>query len=275
MNRLEITRRVEALRNYMREHALAAFIFPSTDPHNGEYVPEHWMTRQWISGFNGSAGTAVVTLTDAALWTDSRYFLAATEQLEGTPFQLMRERVPGTPAIGEWLKGQLKAGETVGIDGWVNSVEQASGLRQELQAGGIELDTSLDPAGELWTDRPPVPANPVEIQPIEFAGESAASKLARIREQIKAAGAEMTVICPLDEIAWICNLRGTDVHCNPVFVSYLTISQQSATLYVDPQKLTPEVTGYLQDEGISTQPYEALPQALAHTQPCTMLIDPQ
>ena len=275
MNRLEITRRVEALRNYMREHALAAFIFPSTDPHNGEYVPEHWMTRQWISGFNGSAGTAVVTLTDAALWTDSRYFLAATEQLEGTPFQLMRERVPGTPAIGEWLKGQLKAGETVGIDGWVNSVEQASGLRQELQAGGIGLDTSLDPAGELWTDRPPVPANPVEIQPIEFAGESAASKLARIREQIKAAGAEMTVICPLDEIAWICNLRGTDVHCNPVFVSYLTISQQSATLYVDPQKLTPEVTGYLQDEGISTQPYEALPQTLAHTQPCTMLIDPQ
>jgi len=245
MSKQDITRRVHELRGYMRQHGLAAFIFPSTDPHNGEYVPGHWMTRQWISGFNGSAGTAVVTTTDAALWTDSRYFLAAAEQLDGTPFQLMRERVPGTPGISEWLRRLLQEGDTVGIDGWVNSVSTASSLRQELQASGILLDTSLDPAAALWEGRPEMPLHPVEIQPLEYAGERTVHKLARLREQIKAAGAQMTVICPLDEIAWICNLRGTDVHCNPVFVSYLLVSQEEATLFVDPRKLSAQVRAYL------------------------------
>lgn len=275
MSKLDITRRVQALRDYMREHGLAAFICPSTDPHNGEYVPGHWMTRQWISGFDGSAGTAVVTLDSAALWTDSRYFLAAQEQLEGTPYQLMRERMPGTPTIAAWLASTLRAGDTVGIDGWVNSVEMADGLRQKLQAHGILLDTGHDPAGTLWTDRPTVPLNPVERQPLEYAGETAQSKLARIREQMRALGAEMTIICPLDEIAWITNLRGTDVHCNPVFVAYLTIGMQEATLYVDPRKLTPQVREYLRGEGIGTQPYESLPDTLAGMEPCTLLIDPQ
>lgn len=275
MSKQDITQRVHELRDYMHQHGLAAFILPSTDPHNGEYVPEHWMTRQWISGFNGSAGTAVVTMTDAALWTDSRYFLAAGEQLEGTPFRLMRERVADTPGIGEWLRSLLQEGDTVGIDGWVNSVSTASSLAQELQASGILLDTSLDPAAQLWTDRPAIPTHPVEIQPLEYAGERARHKIARLREQIKAAGAQATVICPLDEIAWICNLRGTDVHCNPVFVSYLLVSQEEATLYVNPSKLTPQVREYLQGEGIGTLPYEALPATLATLPPSTLLIDPQ
>ena len=275
MSKQDITRRVHELRGYMRQHGLAAFIFPSTDPHNGEYVPGHWMTRQWISGFNGSAGTAVVTTTDAALWTDSRYFLAAAEQLDGTPFQLMRERVPGTPGISEWLRRLLQEGDTVGIDGWVNSVSTASSLRQELQASGILLDTSLDPAAALWEGRPEMPLHPVEIQPLEYAGERTVHKLARLREQIKAAGAQMTVICPLDEIAWICNLRGTDVHCNPVFVSYLLVSQEEATLFVDPRKLSAQVRAYLRGEGIGTRPYEALASALASMPSSAMLIDPQ
>lgn len=275
MSKQDTTQRVHKLRDYMHKHGLAAFILPSTDPHNGEYVPGHWMTRQWISGFNGSAGTAVVTMTDAALWTDSRYFLAAGEQLEGTPFRLMRERMAGTPSIGEWLCSLLQEGDTVGIDGWVNSVSTASSLTQELQASGILLDTSLDPAAELWADRPAIPTHPVEIQPLEYAGERARHKLARLREQIKAAGAQATVICPLDEIAWICNLRGTDVHCNPVFVSYLLVSQEEATLYVNPCKLTPQVRSYLQGEGIGTLPYEALPATLAALPPSTLLLDPQ
>lgn len=275
MSKQEITRRVETLRDYMRSHGLAAFIFPSTDPHNGEYVPDHWMTRQWISGFNGSAGTAVVTLSQAALWTDSRYFLAAEEQLDGTPYTLMKERVEGTPTIAQWLGSILQAGDTVGIDGWVNSVESTDCLRSLLQQAGLRLDTTLDPAADLWTARPQIPMNPVEIQPLEYAGETASSKLARIRAQMREAGAEMTIICPLDEIAWITNLRGTDVHCNPVFVAYLTISSTEATLYVAPGKLPPQVKTYLSSEGISTLPYEALPGTLASTAPCTLLIDPQ
>lgn len=275
MSKQEITRRVETLRDYMRSHGLAAFIFPSTDPHNGEYVPDHWMTRQWISGFNGSAGTAVVTLSQAALWTDSRYFLAAEEQLDGTPYTLMKERVEGTPTMAQWLGSILQAGDTVGIDGWVNSVESTDCLRSLLQQAGLRLDTTLDPAADLWTARPQIPMNPVEIQPLEYAGETASSKLARIRAQMREAGAEMTIICPLDEIAWITNLRGTDVHCNPVFVAYLTISSTEATLYVAPGKLPPQVKTYLSSEGISTLPYEALPGTLASAVPCTLLIDPQ
>lgn len=275
MSKQEITRHVETLRDYMRSHGLAAFIFPSTDPHNGEYVPDHWMTRQWISGFNGSAGTAVVTLSQAALWTDSRYFLAAEEQLDGTPYTLMKERVEGTPTMAQWLGSILQAGDTVGIDGWVNSVESTDCLRSLLQQAGLRLDTTLDPAADLWTARPKIPMNPVEIQPLEYAGETASSKLARIRAQMREAGAEMTIICPLDEIAWITNLRGTDVHCNPVFVAYLTISSTEATLYVAPGKLPPQVKVYLSSEGISTLPYEALPGTLASAAPCTLLIDPQ
>lgn len=275
MSKQEITRRVETLRDYMRSHGLAAFIFPSTDPHNGEYVPDHWMTRQWISGFNGSAGTAVVTLSQAALWTDSRYFLAAEEQLDGTPYTLMKERVEGTPTMAQWLGSILQTGDTVGIDGWVNSVESTDCLRSLLQQAGLRLDTTLAPAADLWTARPQIPMNPVEIQPLEYAGETASSKLARIRAQMREAGAEMTIICPLDEIAWITNLRGTDVHCNPVFVAYLTISSTEATLYVAPGKLTPQVKTYLSSEGISTLPYEALPGTLASAAPGTLLIDPQ
>ena len=275
MDKKTIAKRVGALRDYMRQHHLAAFIFPSTDPHNGEYVPEHWAARKWISGFDGSAGTAVVTLTEAALWTDSRYFLAAEEQLAGTDYLLMKEGLPGTPTIAQWLCRMLKAGDTVGLDGWVNSVASVEHLRQALKPAGLSIDTSLDPTLELWNNRAGLPLTPVEVHPLKYAGEDTTSKFTRLRAQMTALGANMTIICPLDEIAWITNLRGHDMPYNPVFVSYLTITHDSATLFIDPNKLSDEVEDYLHSQGIGTLPYDALTATLASTKPGTLLIDPQ
>lgn len=275
MNKTRTLKDVEALRGYLRQHHLAAFIFPSTDPHNGEYVPEHWAARKWISGFDGSAGTAVVTLTEAALWTDSRYFLAAEDQLAGTGYQLMKEGMPGTPTIAQWLTSVLHGGDTVGLDGWVNSVASVEALRKELQPAGLSLNTSLDPTQELWIYRAGLPTIPIKVHPLKYAGEDTQSKLARLRAQMAALGADMTIICPLDGIAWITNLRGQDMPFNPVFVSYLTITHDGATLFVNPEKLTNEVKAYLHDQGIDTLPYDAVAATMATTKPCTLLIDPQ
>ncbi len=250
-----IIERVEALREYLRKNGLNAFIFPSTDPHQGEYVPEHWMTRQWISGFDGSAGTAVVTLSDAALWTDSRYFIAAEEQLKGTPFQLMKDGLAETPSIAEWLCNQLAEGETVGIDGNVFTTTEMEEMESAFAKAGIKLRTDLDPAETLWTNRPPIPKNKVEIQPLEFAGESAESKIERVRQALREQKAEGLVISQLDEIAWLLNLRGSDVHCNPVFVSYVLLTQNDVTLFIDCEKLDETVQNYLKNIGVKVLPY--------------------
>jgi len=250
-----IIERVEALREYLRKNGLNAFIFPSTDPHQGEYVPEHWMTRQWISGFDGSAGTAVVTLSDAALWTDSRYFIAAEEQLKGTPFQLMKDGLAETPSIAEWLCNQLAEGETVGIDGSVFTTAEIEEMESAFAKAGIKLRTDLDPAETLWTNRPPIPKNKVEIQPLEFAGESAESKIERVRQALREQKDEGLVISQLDEIAWLLNLRGSDVHCNPVFVSYVLLTQNDVTLFIDCEKLDETVQNYLKSIGVKVLPY--------------------
>lgn len=253
-----ICNRIEALRDVMRREGIDAFIFPSTDPHNGEYVPAHWEGRKWISGFNGSAGTAVVTMTDAALWTDSRYFIAAEEQLRGTGFRLMKERVEGTPSITRWLGMKLATVQspTVGVDGTVNSASSVASLITELRAeGGITVRTNFDPLALIWTDRPPVPQDKVSIHPLEYAGEPCHDKMARIRQQLKSMHAYGMLVSALDDIAWTLNLRGTDVHCNPVFVSYLLIDTKSATLFVDRAKLTPEVEAYLEAEGVAVAGY--------------------
>ncbi len=251
-----ITERVEALRNYLRRNGLCAFVIPSTDPHQGEYVPAHWQTRQWISGFDGSAGTAVVTLSDAALWTDSRYFIAAEEQLKGTPFQLMKDGLPETPTIEEWICKQLKEGEVVGIDGKLLPLEGEDGWGSAFGKAGIKLRTDLDPAKELWTDRPPIPKNKVEIQPLEFAGETAESKIERVRQALREQNADSILISHLDEIAWLLNLRGSDVHCNPVFVSYVLLTLNEVTLFIDSDKLDETVRNYLKGIGVKVKPYE-------------------
>lgn len=272
-----IEQRLAALRDVMRRESIDAFIFPSTDPHNGEYVPEHWEGRKWISGFNGSAGTAVVTMDAAALWTDSRYFLAAAEQLEGTEFKLMKERVEGTPSIIKWLGQKLSfvSSPVVGIDGMVNSeasvAELIAGLRAE---GGITVRTNFDPLDRIWTDRPPVPQNKISIHPLEYAGESCASKLERIRAMLKDINACGMLAAALDDIAWTLNLRGSDVHCNPVFVSYLLITSRHATLFVDGAKLDDGVREYLKGEGVDTADYNKVKDALAAYSEYNILLDP-
>ena len=250
-----INERVGKLRDYLRKNGLAAFIFPSTDPHQGEYVPEHWQTRKWISGFDGSAGTAVVTLSDAALWTDSRYYIAAEQQLQGTPFRLMKDGQAETPSIPEWLCQQLTENNVVGVDGEVFTETEIEEMQAALGKAGIMLRTDLDPAEELWADRPPIPKNKVEIQPLEFAGESAESKIERVRQALREQKANGILISQLDDIAWLLNLRGSDVHCNPVFVSYVLLTLDEVTLFIDSEKLDESVKNYLNKIGVRVKPY--------------------
>ena len=274
-----VNQRLEDLREVMRREHLAAFIFPSTDPHQGEYIPDHWKGREFISGFNGSAGTAVVTMTSAALWTDSRYFLAAEEQLKGTEFQLMKLKIEGTPTIPQWISSQLSIANCqlteVGIDGWCSSANSVKELIADLRKeGGLTLRTNIDPLKTIWRDRPAIPENPVEIFPMKYAGESTHDKIARIRKALRERHADGMLMSALDDIAWTLNLRGTDVHCNPVFVSYLLISSKDVTLYINKVKLTPEVSAYLQAEGISVDDYENVTRGLKDYFEYNILLDP-
>ena len=271
-----INQRLESLREVMKREHLAAFIFPSTDAHQSEYVADHWMGRAWISGFDGSAGTAVVTMHSAALWTDSRYFLAAEEQLKGTEFQLMKLKIPGTPSIAEWLRKELQDVDSpeVGLDGWVNSYSSTSGLIADLRkAGGITVRTNFDPLEEIWKDRPSIPLNSVEIQPMEFAGEDVSSKIKRIRLALRAQHADGMLVSALDDIAWTLNLRGTDVHCVPVFVSYLLIASDKVSLFVDGAKVSSEIRAYLESNGVSIYKYNKVEEGLKAYSEYNILLD--
>ena len=268
--------RLECLREVMKREHLAAFIFPSTDAHQSEYVADHWMGRAWISGFNGSAGTAVVTMHSAALWTDSRYFLAAEEQLQGTEFQLMKLKIPGTPSIAEWLGKELMDVDSpeVGLDGWVNSYSSTCGLIADLRkVGGITVRTNFDPLEEIWKDRPSIPLKPVEIQPMEYAGEDISSKIVRIRKALRAQHADGMLVSALDDIAWTLNLRGTDVHCVPVFVSYLLIASDKVSLFVDETKISSEVRAYLESNGVSIYKYNKVEEGLKAYSEYNILLD--
>lgn len=274
MNEIEL--RLARLRELMKREHLSAFIFPSTDAHQSEYVADHWRGREWISGFNGSAGTAVVTMKSAALWTDSRYFLAAEEQLEGTEYLLMRLKMEGTPTIAEWLGKELQDVQSpeVGLDGMVNSYNYVKDLSYSLRKlGGITLRTNLDPLEQIWENRPSLPANPVEIQPLEYAGETLVSKVARIRKSLRELHADGMLVSALDDIAWALNLRGTDVHCNPVFVSYLLIESDKVSLFVDDNKLSPEVKQYLQDNQVSLYNYNKVEKCLESYSEYNILLD--
>lgn len=271
-----INQRLESLREVMKREHLAAFIFPSTDAHQSEYVADHWMGRAWISGFDGSAGTAVVTMHSAALWTDSRYFLAAEEQLKGTEFQLMKLKIPGTLSIAEWLGKELQDVDSpeVGLDGWVNSYSSTSGLIADLRkAGGITVRTNFDPLEEIWKDRPSIPLKPVEIQPMEFAGEDVSSKIKRIRLALRAQLADGMLVSALDDIAWTLNLRGTDVHCVPVFVSYLLIASDKVSLFVDEAKVSSEIRAYLESNGVSIYKYNKVEEGLKAYSEYNILLD--
>lgn len=274
----EIADRLSALREVMKRERLAAFIFPSTDPHNSEYVPDHWKGREWISGFDGSAGVAVVTMNHAALWTDSRYFIAAANQLAGTEFQLMKQGLPETPTIADWLGAELQQSDSteIGMDGQVNAHQFVMQMKQDMRdRGGITIRTNLDPLAIIWKDRPSIPKDTVQIQPLRYAGERTADKLTRIRQALRRQHADGTLVSALDDVAWTLNLRGTDVHCNPVFVAYLLISTTKATLCIDPDKLTPDVKAYLKGEGVEVSGYDQIKDVLAGYGEYNIALDPQ
>lgn len=240
----------------MQSKSISAYITYSTGPHSGEYVPAHWESRKWITGFTGSAGTAVITPDDGGLWTDSRYFIQAEEQLTDTGLKLFKERMPETPSIPQWLCSVLKKGERVGIDGYTTPLQTVNELRNELSAYGIEVVMIEDPYKTIWNDRPDLPDNKLFILEEKYSGESASSKISTIRNHISNTGTDYILISALDEIAWTLNMRGTDIECNPLFVSYLLISEKEATLYINKNKLTETTVDYLQSQGVGHRNYE-------------------
>ncbi|MDY3268298.1 MAG: aminopeptidase P family protein [Phocaeicola sp.] len=253
-----IINRIKSLRDYMKVCGVSAFISPSTDPHSGEYVPEHWESRKWISGFTGSAGTAVITDNDGGVWTDSRYFIQAEEQLSGTGLKLFKDRLPETPSISEWLNKALKPGDSVGFDGWVNTVSEVQEIQKTLAKNNISYKMINDPYKDIWLDRPSIPHNKPFILGMEYTGESCQSKIKRIKEAYQKNQADGIVLSALDEIAWTLNLRGNDVHCNPVFVSYLIITNKETTLYIIKEKITEDVSSYLNSCGIVCKEYDEI-----------------
>ena len=277
MDKAMIRERLALLREELRREHLSAFIFPTSDPHNSEYTADHWKGREWISGFTGSAGIAVVTLKSAALWTDSRYFIQAEEQLKGTEFQLMKRKVDGTPTIREWISGELTdmRDKEIGVDGSVTSVADVEQLKEEVKRrGGITVRTNFDPLQRIWKDRPAIPQNPVVIQPVEFAGEEAKSKIHRIRQALRKLHADGMLVVALDEIAWTLNLRGSDVHCNPVFVSYLLIASNKTTLYINKEKVSDDVLSYLKSQDVEVAEYTEIVQGLKDYFEYNILLDP-
>lgn len=251
-----ITNRIELLRKFMRDKNLKAFIIPTTDPHSGEYTPEYWESRKWISGFTGSAGTVVITMDRGGLWTDSRYFLQAEEQLHDTGITLFKERMPHTPSITDWLKDILIPGDKVGVDGSVNTTYDVLAMTDDLAKDGIRLTITDDPFVEIWHDRPSLPDNPIFTLDENETGEDCNSKISRIKSAFRQNGADAVLISALDEIAWILNMRGNDIHCNPVFIAYLLITEQETTLFVSESKLTRTAQERLKENRINIEPYE-------------------
>lgn len=269
-----INNRIAALRAHIAQEQIQAFIIPSTDPHLSEYVAPHWQSREWISGFTGSAGTVVVTAKDAGLWTDSRYFLQAARQLEGTCITLYKEMLPETPNIPEFLSAHLQEGDCVGIDGKMFSAEEVEHLQKELKKSGIRIKSIADPMQLLWTDRPAMPLAPAFVYDTKYAGMSFTEKLPAVRQAMEAAGADSLLLSALDEIAWLLNIRGNDVHCNPVVVSYLLIEKDKVNYFVQPQKVTPELAVYFSANGISVHPYEEIGDYLNSFNAHSILMNP-
>lgn len=255
--------RLDALRVKMQEAGISAVIIPQTDAHQSEYLAEYWQVRQWLSGFTGSAGSLVVTADAALLWTDSRYFLQAAQQLEGTGIELMKDGLPTTPSIESWLCANLTADSSVGIDGMVFSVADVTRLRTAFDAAGIVLDTNFAPIDELWSGRPLLPGDPLFVHDVKFAGEAAASKIRRILSAAATSGANALFISALDEIAWILNVRSSDVPCNPVATAFLYLSADSSVLFINPEKVDDKVHAYLNEIGVDVAPYENVSRFLA------------
>lgn len=255
----ETATRLAALRAEMKRAGIQAAIIPQADPHMSEYIASHWQARRWLSGFSGSAGTLVVPAEGhARLWTDSRYFLQAAEQLEGTETELMKEGLPGTPSIEAWLAEELPAGAAVGVDAMLMSVGALRGLRTALKARGIRLDTMFDALPAIWTDRPALPKCAVFVHDEQYAGLSAASKIAGALDGARAHGADALFVSALDQVAWLLNIRSHDVRYNPVATAYVYLGPEGNILFIDADKLDADVQAYLKSQGVETRPYTAV-----------------
>ena len=270
-----IKERIHALRMTFRPNNIKAFIIPSTDPHLSEYVAPYWMSREWISGFTGSAGTAVILMDKAGLWTDSRYFLQAEKELEGSGITLYKEMLPETPSITKFLCQNLKPGESVSIDGKMFSVQQVEQMKEDLAPYQLQVNLFGDPLKNIWKDRPSMPDAPAFIYDVKYAGKSCGEKVAAIRTELKEKGIFALFLSSLDEIAWTLNLRGSDVHCNPVIVSYLLVTQDEVVYFISPEKITQEVNEYLQEQQVSLRKYDEAESFLNSFTGENILIDPK
>lgn len=248
-------RELELLREKMRETGVDACLIPTSDFHGSEYVGDYFKCREYISGFTGSAGTLVVTLDEAGLWTDGRYFLQAAKQLEGSGIMLRKERQPGVPAIEEYLKRTLKRGETLGFDGRCIMQDSAEKLITQLNAQGVAVRTDIDLAGAVWKNRPELSAQPVWPLPVEYAGESSQSKIERVREFLVEKKADYLLLTSLEDIAWLLNMRGNDVESTPVILSYLLLGEKKLTWYVQEKCLSEKIKILLDMQGIKAAPY--------------------
>lgn len=271
----DIKSRLEALRAEMDKAGVDLAVIPHADPHQSEYMSSHWHLRGFFSGFTGSAGTLVVGKEEACLWTDSRYFLQAAQQLEGTGIKLMKEGIPGTQEISEYIIKSLPAGATVGIDGMQFSINAENSLRKELNAHDIKLDTTFRPADAIWTDRPALPANKAFIHELKYSGEATADKISKILNAINQKGADSILVSALDELAWTLNLRGSDVKYNPVVTAFLYLGKENSTLFIDEIKLDDKTNAYLTANGISTAPYDGVATFLSRLPETEkVLVDP-
>ena len=270
-----IKERIHALRMTFRPNNIKAFIIPSTDPHLSEYVAPYWMSREWISGFTGSAGTAVILMDKAGLWTDSRYFLQAEKELEGSGITLYKEMLPETPSITKFLCQNLKPGESVSIDGKMFSVQQVEQMKEDLAPYQLQVNLFGDPLKNIWKDRPSMPDAPAFIYDVKYAGKSCGEKVVAIRTELKEKGIFALFLSSLDEIAWTLNLRGSDVHCNPVIVSYLLVTQDEVVYFISPEKITQEVNEYLQEQQVSLRKYDEAESFLNSFTGENILIDPK
>lgn len=271
----EIIKRLDAFRAEMRKAGIAAVVIPQTDAHLGEYIASHWQVRRWLSGFTGSAGSLVVTLSEELLWTDSRYFIQAALQLDGTGIKLMKEGIPGTPTITQWLVTNLVKGQTVGIDGFLFSATEADAMGAVLAKHDLKLDTHFAPIDKIWTDRPGLPADPVFLHDVKYAGRDAADKMKQVLTQTLEQGATSIIITDLTDVAWTLNIRSSDVSCTPVATSFLYLAETGGVLFINPAKIDDEVKAYLAANNVEVAPYESVVGYLENLPAtATVLVEP-
>lgn len=253
---MNINERIAALRKLMQEKGIYAYVIPTADPHQSEYVGDHWKTRVWISGFTGSAGTVVVTMDKAYLWADGRYFIQAANQIKGSEIELVKMGLPGVPTYTEWLKDNLKEGQAVGFDGKTFPQAGVKQMKKKFASKDIKLIEDYDLIGELWIDRPELPMDEIFILDVKYAGKSPKEKLEEVREKMKKEDVDYYLIGSLDDIAWLYNIRGKDVESNPVVTSYALVSMNTACLFIHKNKVPKEVEKYLNENGIEIYEYD-------------------